>query len=219
VSPLISPAAAATGTPPRSRRRPAERLWDQATIYLPVLLMGLLALASYWLLRATPDALAPAVERPVTHEPDYFMRRFSVKLFDATGQLTHEVFGAEARHRPDTDEIEIDQARIRSIQQGGLLTTATARQVTTNGQQTEFLLQGDAVVIREGGRTPEGTVVPRVEFRGEELRVITEPQRVLSSQPVTLVRGNNRLNADTLDYQGEDGVAVFQGRVRARLAP
>lgn len=216
MSPLTSPAAAA---PSRSRRRPLDRLWDQATIYLPVLLMGMLALASYWLLRATPDALAPAVERPVTSEPDYFMRRFSVKLFDADGQLTHEVFGAEARHRPDTDEIEIDQARIRSIQPNGLLTTATARQVTTNGEQTEFLLQGDAVVIREGGRTPEGTVIPRVEFRGEELRIITEPQRVLSSQPVTLVRGNNRLNADTLDYQGDEGVAVFQGRVRAQLVP
>lgn len=214
MSPLIAPAA-----PSRSRRRPIERLWDQATIYLPVLLMGLLALASYWLLRATPDALAPAVERPLTHEPDYFMRRFSVKLFDATGQLTHEVFGAEMRHRPDTDEIEIDQARIRSIQPNGLLTTATARQVTTNSQQTEFLLRGDAVVIREGGRTPEGTAIPRVEFRGEELRIITEPQRVLSNQPVTLVRGNNRLNADTLDYQGDNGLAVFQGRVRARLAP
>ena len=216
MSPLSTPAAAA---PPRSRRRPLDRLWDQVTIYLPVLLMGLLALASYWLLRATPDALAPAVERPATREPDYFMRRFSVKLFDTTGQLTHEVFGAEMRHRPDTDEIEIEQARIRTIQPGGLLTTATARQVTTNGEQTEFLLQGDAVVIREGGRTPEGAAIPRVEFRGEELRIITEPQRVLSSQPVTLVRGNDRLQANTLDYQGEGGVAVFQGRVRARLAP
>ena len=30
------------------------QFWDQVSIYLPVLLMGLLALASYWLLRATP---------------------------------------------------------------------------------------------------------------------------------------------------------------------
>lgn len=212
---LPAPAAA----PPRARGRVSDRLWDQASIYLPVLLMGVLALASYWLLRVTPEALAPAVERPVTHEPDYFMRRFSVKVFDAGGQLTHEVFGTEARHRPDTDQVEIDQARIRALQPGGLLTTATAQQVITNGQQTEFVLQGDAVVVREGGRTASGAVVPRTEFRGQQLRIFTEPQRLLSDQPVTLLRGNDRLNADTLDYRGDEGVAQFRGRVRAQLAP
>lgn len=211
------PALAAT--PARARRRFSDRLWDQASIYLPVLLMGLLALGSYWLLRATPEALAPAAARPVTHEPDYFMRRFSVKVFDASGQLTHEVFGAEARHRPDTDQVEIDQARIRSIQPNDLLTTATAQQVITNGQQTEFVLQGDAVVIREGGRAPDGAVLPRMEFRGQELRIFTDPQRLMSDQPVTLLRGKDRLNADTLDYQGDEGVAQFRGRVRAQLTP
>lgn len=212
---LPLPAAA----PPRANRRVSDRLWDQASIYLPVLLMGLLALASYWLLRATPEALAPAVERPVTQEPDYFMRRFSVKVFDASGRLTNEVFGAEARHRPDTDQVEIDQARIRSLQPNGQLTTATALKVTTNGQQTEFVLQGDAVVVREGGRTANGGAAPRMEFRGQQLRIFTEPQRLLSDQPVTLLRGKDRLNADTLDYRGDEGVAQFSGRVRAQLTP
>ena len=74
-------------TPPATRARPRsrQRLWDQVSIYLPVLLMALLAAASYWLLRATPEALEPPPERPVTHEPDYFMQRFSVKVFDASG--------------------------------------------------------------------------------------------------------------------------------------
>lgn len=212
---LPAPAAAA----PRANRRISDRLWDQASIYLPVLLMGVLALASYWLLRATPELLAPAVERPVTQEPDYFMRRFSVKVFDASGRLTNEVFGAEARHRPDTDQVEIDQARIRSLQPNGQLTTATAQQVVTNGRQTEFVLQGDAVVVREGGRTGNGVAAPRMEFRGQQLRIFTDPQRLLSDQPVTLLRGNDRLNADTLDYRGDEGVAQFSGRVRAQLSP
>lgn len=195
------------------------RLWDHASIYLPVLLMGLMALGSYWLLQATPEASSAKAARPVTHEPDYFMRRFSVKVFDADGVLKTEVYGAEARHRPDNRTVEIDQARIRSVQPNGLLTTATAQQVTSNAAQTNFVLEGDAVVVREAGRTPDGTVLPRLEFRSQRLQVFTEPQRLMSDRTVTLVRGNDRIKADLLDYRGNDRVLLFSGRVKAHLSP
>lgn len=208
---------------PRASARPLawrlRRVWDQASIYLPVLLMGLMALGSYWLLHATPEAAAPAAARPVTSEPDYFMRRFSVKVFDANGVLQSEVYGAEVRHRPDTDTVEIDQARIRSVQPNGLLTTATAQRVTSNAAQTEFVLEGNAEVVREAGRSPDGTLLPRLEFRGQRLQVFTQPQRLVSDRPVTLLRGNDRINADTLDYQGDDRVLLFSGRVKAQLNP
>lgn len=203
-----------------SRKRSRRRFWDQVSIYLPVLLMGLLALASYWLLRATPEAPLPVAERPVTHQPDYFMRRFSVKVFDAQGTLKTEVFGAEARHHPDTDTTEIDNARIRSYNATGQLTTATARRVVANGSNTEFALEGDAVVIREAGRQSGSNALPRLEFRGEALKVFTDPEQVVSDQPVLLVRGNDRMSANALDYRGGDErVAVFTGRVKSQLAP
>lgn len=196
------------------RPRPRRHWWDQLSIYLPVLLMGLLALASYWLLRATPEPPAPVPERPPTHEPDYLMRRFSIKVFDANGALKSEVFGAEARHHPDTDTTEVDQARVRAIAPDGRVTTATARRIISNAEQTAFTLAGDAIVVREPSATS-----PRLEFRGEHLQIFTRPERVLSERPVVMVRGNDRLVADTLDYRGDQRVAVLNGRVRATLAP
>lgn len=181
--------------------------------------MGLLALASYWLLRATPEAPEPVAERPLTHEPDYFMRRFSVKVFDANGVLKTEVFGAEARHHPDTDSIEIDNVRIRSFNAKGQLSTATARRVISNSTHTEFTLEGDAVVIREAQHPPGGEALPRLEFRGESLKVFVDPERVVSDQPVLLVRGHDRMTADTLDYRGDARIVTFSGRVKSRLAP
>jgi lipopolysaccharide export system protein LptC len=217
VNTLVSSPQVPSAGPRKPSRR---RLWDRFSIYLPVLLMGLLALASYWLLQATPEPPEPVAERPLSHEPDYFMRRFSVKVFDAGGALKSEVFGAEARHRPDTDTTEIDNARIRSIGPGGQLTSATARRVIANGSNTEFMLDGDAVVIREVAPQAGGEALPRLEFRGESLKISTEPERVVSDQPVLLVRGNDRMSADTLDYRGGDErVAVFNGRVKVTLAP
>lgn len=207
-----------TAPVPRAPRR-KRQFMDRMSIYLPVLLMGLLALASYWLLRATPAPETPMAERPVSSEPDYFMRRFSVKSFDAKGTLKTEVFGVEARHFPATDMVEIDNARIRHIGDQGLPTLASARLVTTNGDNTEFVMRGDAVIVREAGLGADGEPLPRLEFRGEFLHIFLEPDRIVSDRPVTLLRGNDRLVADTLDYTGEDQVAQFKGRVKVQLAP
>ena len=76
------------------------------------------------------------------------MRRFSVKTFDAAGHIKSEVYGTEARHYPDTDTLEIDQPRIRSFNNRGELTVATARRALSNGDGSEVQLFGDAVVTR-----------------------------------------------------------------------
>ncbi len=190
-----------------------RRGWDRLSIYLPVVLMGLLALGSYWLLRVTPETAMPLSERPPQHEPDYFMRGFAVRSFAPDGSLRSDVRGAEARHYPDTDSTEIDQARIRSQAPGSPLTTAQADRVTSNADQTEFVLLGNAVVVREAA----GTLRPRLEFKGEHLRVMTNERRVTSEQPVVLLRGRDQIRANTLDFRDATGVAVLQGRVQATL--
>ncbi|MBX9835689.1 MAG: LPS export ABC transporter periplasmic protein LptC, partial [Burkholderiaceae bacterium] len=56
----------------------ARRSFEGATLYLPVILMGLLALGTWWLVRNTPQAAAPTAAVAPKHEPDYFMSDFSV---------------------------------------------------------------------------------------------------------------------------------------------
>lgn len=214
ILPGLDPVAA--GPVPQRRQAP---WWDSVSIYLPVLLMGLLALASYWLLRATPAYVEAPAAQPVSSEPDYFMRRFSVKSFDPDGTLRSEVAGTEARHHPSDDRVEIDNARIRRIDDQGLITVATARRVTTNGDNTEFLLEGDAQIVREAGTGADGVSRPRLQFNGERLQIFLEPDRVVSDRPVVLRRGSDRLEAATLDYRDNERVADFTGRVRVQLQP
>ena len=130
-----------------------RRAWERLSLYLPVLLMGLLALGTWWLVRNAPRPQQPAVERPVSHEPDYFMKSFSVKTFDATGRLQSEVMGETARHYPGTDTLEIDQARMRSVAPNGRLTVARADRALSNGDGSEVQLFGNAVVTRPSGLT------------------------------------------------------------------
>jgi lipopolysaccharide export system protein LptC len=193
--------------------------WDRLTLYLPVLLMGVLAMATYWLVRSTPidSALEPVA--PLLHQSDYFMRQFSINTFDAEGKLKSQVSGAEARHFPDTDTLEIDQVTIRSFDPQGHLTTATARQAITNGDASEVQLMGGAQVVRAASASTVGKEQPALTFSGEYLHAFMKTQRVISDKPVLLMRGQDRFAADSMDFDNQQRVIRLEGRVKGTLVP
>ena len=215
----VAATAAVPLAPAPAQGRSLSRWWDQLSIYLPVLLMMMLALASYWLLRATPEPEVPGPKREVTHEPDYFMHRFSVKVFEPGGALKTELYGTEARHYPDTGALVVDAARIRSFGPQRQLSVATAQQITSNDEGSVFVLEGDAAIVRQAARGARGEVLPRMEFHGEYLRVSTDPEQVMSDKPVLLVRGRDQISASSMDYQGDARVVVLNGQVKAQFAP
>ena len=190
--------------------------WDRAAVYLPVLTMGLLALGSYWILRSAPEPQAPALLRPATHEPDYFMRGFSVRSHGTDGALLSELSGSQVRHYPDNDVIEIDQARLLALNGSGY-TRAEARLLSTDGQQSQYLLEGAVTVERHGSAGKAGPE-SSMHFAGEQLRVYADGQRIASDLPVELTRNGNRATAQSLRYDNSTRVAELQGRVRAQLS-
>jgi lipopolysaccharide export system protein LptC len=211
--------AAASRSPAQTAGMLLRRGWEGVAVYLPIILMGMMALGTYWLARNTP-ALGPAeAQRVASHDPDYFMKRFSVKTFDAVGRVKSEVYGTEARHYPDTDTLEIDEPRIRSFNARGELTVASARRALSNGDGSEVQLIGEAVVTREATSDPQGHVRPRLEFRGEFLHAFLDADRVKSHKPVELTRGTDRFTADSLDYDNIDQVLELRGRVHGVLQP
>ena len=193
--------------------------WDRLSLYLPVVLMGMLALGTYWLVRNTPLLTPPGQAAPPQHEPDYFMRKFSVKTFDDAGRLKSEVVGTDVRHYPDTNTLEIDLAHIRSFNKEGRLTTASARRAVSNGDASEVQLFGNARVVRETLLDKTGRLQPRVEFRSEFLHAFMTTERVISNKPVELSRGEDRFTADTLDFDNLGRVLLLKGRVKGTLLP
>lgn len=193
--------------------------WERSSIYLPIILMGLMALLTYWLASNTPIFNLPGVEKPLRHEPDYFMRRFEVKTFDATGRLKSEVVGAEARHYPDTDTLEIDNARIRSFAEDGRMTVATANRALSNGDGSEVQLFGNAVVVRDAAVDAQGNAMPRFEIRGEFLHAFMNTERVKSHLPVTMTRGSDRFAGDSMEFDNLGRVMNLNGRVKGQLVP
>lgn len=195
-----------------------KEAWDRFLLYLPLAFMGLLAVGSYWLVRSSPAPATSDIQRPVRHDPDYFLEGFTLKTFDASGRIRTEVLGAKARHYPDTQWLEIDGIRIRSFDEKGRLTTARADRGLTNEDTSQVQLIGNAVVVREGG---DGDVrpQPRMEFRSEFLHAFMQTEVVKSHKPVQLQRGNDHFSADSMDFDNVEQVLQLKGHVRVSLVP
>ena len=197
-----------------------RRLADQLAIYLPLLLMGALALGSYWLVRNAPVVAVSSADKPLNHEADYFLRKFSVKSFTPQGHLKSELFGGQARHYADTDTIEIDNVRMHNFNELGRLTTVTsANRAVSNGDNSEIQLYGNATSVREAAPDTNDVMQPKMEFKGEFLHTFVNEERLKSHLPIVIRRGNSEFSADSLDYDNLARVINLQGRVKANLQP
>ncbi len=198
---------------PGRRRQPWHlRLRDLLSTYLPLLLMALLALGTWWLVEHTPTLTAVPAATDVRRDPDYTMSRFAIERFDRSGHLRVRVEGDQLRHFPDTDRFEIDQARIRSLSLDGQVTLAVAQRALANGDVSEVQLLGGARVTSQG---PHGQPL---ELRSEFLHAFLVTERVQTHLPVQVNDGANDLRAGGLDYDHGRRLLELKGRVRAQLA-
>ena len=211
---LRSTPAMAPVVPPERPGVSWPRRWlDTISAYLPLLLMALLALGTWWLVKNTPLSDA---ERPVVlpnHEPDYTMSQFVVQRFGVDGVLRVQLEGDAMRHYADTDTLEIDQPRIRVFGTEGRETVATARTALSNRDGSEVQLTGDAHVVRRATDAD-----PAIDFRSEFLHYFQYTERVQSHLPVVVTRGRSEIHADAMSYDNLARDLEFKGRVRALLA-
>ncbi|MEP7140216.1 MAG: LPS export ABC transporter periplasmic protein LptC [Caldimonas sp.] len=186
------------------------RLLDLVSAYLPLLMMALLASATWWLVRNAPAEEALTVTAPPRHEADYVMTHFVVQRFDAAGTLRTQIEGERLRHFPDNDTLEVDDARIRAVGSDGLVTTATARRALANGDGSELQLIGDAHIVRPG----VGSAEP-IEFRSEFLQAFRNVEQVRSHLPVVVTQGQSVVRAGGMDYDNLARVVDLKGRTSA----
>ena len=201
----VAGAPARAGTP--------WHLWlrDALSSYLPLLLMALLALATWWLVRHSPRAPGPQAERAVSAEPDYTMTQFALERFDAGGRLKLRIEGARMRHFPATDRVEIEEVRIRAYAPDGRVTHASAQRALGNGDGSELQLLGGAEVTSTD--VTGGDMVMRSEF----LHAFLIAERVKSHLPVLVQQGTTAIQAAGLDYDHATRQLDLKGPLRTVL--
>jgi len=211
---------AALPVPAPRRQKPQPWLWRVQNLlsnYLPLLLMAVLASGTWWLVKNTPLLDTPGEVAAPRHVPDYRMANFDIQRIGADGRLRVQIAGAELRHYPDTDTVEIDQARVRAIAPDGSLAVADAKRAISNGDGSDMQLIGD-VHLR---RLPPGAgenAPALLDVRGEFLQALSNSEILRSHLPVTIRQGGSTLNAQNFEYRHLTGQVHFTGKAQGQIA-
>lgn len=210
----ISLGPALAGGPRHSSALPwPSRLREALSATLPLVLMVLLAVGSWWLVRNAPQPLEPRPPAATRQEPDYTMTGFMVQRFGADGRLRVQIEGRQLRHLPAAGRIEIEEATIRAYAPDGRETVATAQRALSDDKATQVQLLGGA---RVQGRTAAGQ---SAVMEGEHLWLLSQERRLRSDQAVRVRLGVDEFEATGLDYHEDTGVVELTGPLRGVFAP
>ncbi len=205
------------GPDPARRQQPAQpwsaRVHEALASSLPLVLMALLVLATGWLVKNSPRPGAAPGERPVSAEPDYQMSQFALERFDAAGRLKLRIEGAQMRHFPASDRMEVDHAQITAYAPDGRVTEARAQRALGNGDGSEMQLVGGAEV---SSRDAAGR---QLLMRGEFLHAFLVLEQVKSHLPVQVWHGATALRGSGLFYDHAASRLELIGRVNTVLQP
>jgi lipopolysaccharide export system protein LptC len=142
------------------------------------MVMAVVAAATWWLVQNAPSLDTPRPAAIARVDPDVEMTGVRIQRFAPDGRLRTQIEGERLRHFPATDTLEIDAARIRSVDEAGRVTVATARRALSNADGSEVQLLGDAEVVREGTGGDEA-----VRFQGEFLHAFRNAEQLRSHLP------------------------------------
>ena len=196
------------------------RVQAMVSSYLPLLLMAMLATGTNWLVKNTPAPETQQALPPPSHDADYQMQDFVLQRFTPAGTLNVEIIGHELRHYPDTDTIEIDDARVRALVADGSVATGTAKRAVSNADGSEIQMLGDVHLVREATlATATQPARPALEVSGDFLQIFVNTEQMQSTLPAHISYGTAKLDVQNFVLDNLHGRLAFAGRGVAQLQP
>ena len=190
------------------------RLRDLLSTYVPLLLMLVLAGATWWLVRVTPvPALAPARE-PSAQAPDYTLQGVDLQRYDGAGTLLARIRGRELRHFPQGDRLELSDAHIRIRLQDAWIDARAPHALVTQGGDRAHLF-GGVIVVREA--STQASSAPAFELRAEDVRVDVPEGVISSATAVTWLQDGATVQAAGFTYRRQQDTVDLVGPVRGNL--
>jgi lipopolysaccharide export system protein LptC len=189
---------------------------ERGTLALSVLLCSSLAVGSYWL--AQRARLSDVATRKAGHDIDYTASAITLTRMDQTGRAQYVIDATNLVHYFDDDSGELTQPRVVGSKAGRPEMTLRADIGRTTSDGEEVRLFGNAVVTRQPWRGAAEMVA-----KSNYLQAWPDKEVVETDQPIEIVRGGSRVNANAMQYDNATQKIYFDGgkggRVREVLEP
>jgi lipopolysaccharide export system protein LptC len=185
--------------------------------FLPILLMGLLTLGTYWMVQLTnPDS---DNIQPKRHIPDYIMDQIVVTTLGPDGSTRYRVVGDKLTHYEDDASSEINLPIARRFNTDKPATTVRSDKGFLNGDLTILELVGNATLIRPAQpATAKQAGSARMFMSSSRFTILMNDDIVKTNQPVTLEQGLSVMTArDGAIFDNVHQKLIMNGQVRGRI--
>lgn len=207
ISPAANPRESHRATPsdsfPPGGRAPRNGVsgWG----LFPLIIVGLLAGATFWLEQAARPTTSLS-DGNSQHDPDYIIENFSVRRFDPEGALQHTLHAASMHHYPDDDSTVIQSPQLTWHRQPPTLITAREAHLDSAGKHVQLI--GDVRVTRSSLGDKPATVLTTAH-----LDVFPDDELATSNVPVAIAQGRSNIRGGGLSANNKTSIYVLAGPV------
>ena len=175
---------------------------------LPVVLLVLLVVATFW--------LDKAVRPPVTVEddglrrdPDYMLEGLSVIRTDHDGAARYTLFAKKMLHYSDDNSTHLEQPRLINAAPGKPVVQIKADQGELPGSNDDVYLSGNVTLLRNAGNSwGKATMIT------SSLHIIPDDDIAKTDRAVTITEGNTIINAVGMELDNRASVTRLLSQVK-----
>ncbi|MES2354720.1 MAG: LPS export ABC transporter periplasmic protein LptC [Pseudomonadota bacterium] len=164
----------------------------RASNWLPLLLLALLAGATFWL-ASTVTGIPNKGDGSSRHDPDMIVETFTAKQFGENGQIHYTLAARKMIHYPDDDTSHLTDVKFQSFEPGNPPLHATADTALLTQKGDEVFLRGNVIMIREAGPTSS-----ELTLHTNYLHLIPDSGIAKTDQPLVLKDTKSVINAASM---------------------
>lgn len=160
--------------------------------WMPLLLLLLLAGATFWLSRAVTGIPAKS-DGDKRHDPDMMVERFTAKQFGIDGKVRYTLSAKKMVHYPDDDTSHLTDVTLQAFEKDQPPLNATADTALLTQKGDEVFLRGNVVMMRVAGPTSS-----QITVRTNYLHMIPDAGIAKTDEPVIIQDASVVINATSM---------------------
>jgi lipopolysaccharide export system protein LptC len=192
---------------------------DRFAVYLSILILAALAGTTYWAARQARLAAAVGPDKPVAHEPDFFVERFVTLKTDVQGLPTYRLVAEKMVHYPDDDSTHVSRPRTLSLGPQRPHVTVEAEQAQLSAAGDRVDLAGNVKLVRAPRQNPDGRTTEELVIRSAAMTLFPDDDKARSDRAVQIDQGRSRLNGKGMEYDNLTRVLQVHSASRMVIAP
>jgi lipopolysaccharide export system protein LptC len=186
---------------------------------MPLLLMGVLTLLTFWLVQKnTPHEKSP-LERVRLHEPDYTINNGTLSALNELGNTKYRILGNKVTHYDDDASIDIATPRMRLFQPDKAPVTVKSDTGHLDGDLTILDLIDNASIFRPAqAATATEPATLRMLATSSYFKVLINDDIIESDRPITLEQGMSIMHSTEggIFHNVEQSMTLL-GQVKGRI--